>query len=332
MKVVQFTRRPGEGHFSIEGTFKAMREGIRPGIEISVRVCPYASRGFFPRLGNIIAAKEESADVYHILGDVHYLVFGVVPRNTILTIHDCGFAFNSSRIRRVLLKLFWLDIPCRRAAVICAISEKTKSEILRLTNVNPNKIVVIPDCISDSFHHTPREFRKVRPVVLQIGTRPNKNVPRLIAALRGRDYDLHVIGKSTPEIEHSLRENSVNCRFSVQLSQDALVKAYQEADIVSFASTYEGFGMPIAEANAVGRVVVTSNLDPMREVAGDAAVLVDPYSVESIRDGLARVRGDADFRARLVSAGLENVKRFRPPVIGGLYQALYETVAEYKHE
>jgi glycosyltransferase involved in cell wall biosynthesis len=326
MKVVQFTRKPGEGHFSIEGTFDAMRVGIGPATDISVRVCPYTSQGLVPRLLNILAAKEQSADVNHILGDVHYLVLGLDPRKTILTIHDCGFAFHKSRIRRFILKLIWLDLPCNRAAVVCAVSEKTKWEIVQLTGLSPNRIVVIPDCISDSFSYSQREFRKGRPVVLQIGTRSNKNVPRVISALRGIACELHIVGKSTPEIEQSLVDNNVSARFSCQLSNEALLKAYEDSDVVSFPSIYEGFGMPIAEGNAVGRIVLTSDLSPMREVAGGAAILVDPFSVDSIRDGFVRAFSDAPLRRALFLAGLENVKRFRPLVIGALYQSLYERV------
>jgi glycosyltransferase involved in cell wall biosynthesis len=95
---------------------------------------------------------------------------------------------------------------------------------------------------------------------------------------------------------------------------------------VVFASTYEGFGMPIVEANATGRPVVTSNIGPMPEVAGSAACLVDPFDCSSIREGIVRVIGDADYRSHLVAGGFENVKRFQADVIAAQYAAVYREV------
>ena len=85
--------------------------------------------------------------------------------------------------------------------------------------------------------------------------------------------------------------------------------------------------MPIVEANAVGRPVVTSNLHSMPEVAADAACFVDPYDVQSIRAGIESVVSDATLRAQLVDAGLRNAQRFRPRVIAERYARLYRRVA-----
>jgi glycosyltransferase involved in cell wall biosynthesis len=93
-----------------------------------------------------------------------------------------------------------------------------------------------------------------------------------------------------------------------------------------FASTYEGFGLPIIEANAVGRPVVTSHLWSMPEVAGKSALLVDPYDVASIRDGVLSIIEDAHLRSVLIKNGLENIKRFRLSLIAEQYSALYQEV------
>ncbi len=90
-----------------------------------------------------------------------------------------------------------------------------------------------------------------------------------------------------------------------------------------FASTYEGFGLPIVEAQATGRPVVTSDTLSMPEVAGDAACLVDPFNVESIRNGILKVIQDTGYREQLVQNGLKNVERFKPESVAMQYLALY---------
>src|SRR5262249_49098549 len=102
--------------------------------------------------------------------------------------------------------------------------------------------------------------------------------------------------------------------------------AYHEADVVLFASTYEGFGLPILEAQATGRPVVTSNLHSLPEVAGPAACLVDPFDVASIHAGVLRVLSEPLYRENLISAGFENVKRFTAQKIAAKYAALYESI------
>ena len=87
------------------------------------------------------------------------------------------------------------------------------------------------------------------------------------------------------DIEDMLRFYSIRYVYKCDLSNQEILDEYMNCDIVSFPSLYEGFGMPIIEGQAVGRVVFTSDLEPMKEIAGDAALLVDPYSIESIRNG-----------------------------------------------
>lgn len=329
MKVVHLTRKVVEGMYSIEGTFAAMRGAMGPEFDIREACCPHLSKGVWPRIANVWAARKAEGDLQHILGDVHYLALGTRRKTTVLTICDCGFAYHPVPWKRALLRLLWLRLPVRLAARICAISTKTKAEILSLTKVDPAKIEVIPVCIDDVFQPSPKVFRSSAPQVLQVGTGPNKNVPRLIAALKGLACELHIVGRRTVEIDEALKANPLQCRFSSQLSVVEMAEAYKQADIVSFVSTYEGFGMPIVEAQAVGRVVVTSALDPMRTVAGGGAALADPISVESIRAELVRVIEDRDWREGLIEIGFANASKYRVDVVAAAYRRVYaEVLAE----
>jgi len=106
-----------------------------------------------------------------------------------------------------------------------------------------------------------------------------------------------------------------------------MIRRYEDADIIALASTYEGFGMPILEGQAVGRPVISSNLFSMPEVAGNAACLVDPFDVNSIRAGIIKIIQNDEYRNRLVRDGFENVKRFDPDHIAFQYLDLYQEVA-----
>ena len=142
---------------------------------------------------------------------------------------------------------------------------------------------------------------------------------------------MRIIGRLEDEHRASLVTHGVAFTSASGLSDAAMRDEYAKCDMLVFASTAEGFGMPILEAQAVGRPVVTSQVSSMPEVAGDAAELVDPFDIASIRAGVRRVIEDARHREALVARGFENVRRFSPQAIAAQYAALYREVAEVNH-
>jgi glycosyltransferase involved in cell wall biosynthesis len=226
----------------------------------------------------------------------------------------------------VLKKLF-LDWPVKRLRYITTISQATKDEIVFQTNCDPEKIRVIHNPLFEEFQFTEsKPFDKTCPTILQIGYTKNKNIPNLVAAIEGLSCRLVVVGRIDDDLRHLLNESSVNCEIKSDLRVRQLADEYRNADIVAFCSTYEGFGLPIIEGQALGKPVVTSDQRPMNDVAGGGAILVDPYDVASIRAGILRVIEDDKLRNELIKKGFENVRRFQPDVIAAMYENFYAEI------
>jgi glycosyltransferase involved in cell wall biosynthesis len=318
-------RQPGR-FFSIERIFQQLTPEISRKIDVSEWQAPSSAFNPMQLWKNIRAAKKCRADVFHITGDIHYIVLGLPSRHTLLTIHDCVFLYSATGVKRRLLKWLLLDLPVRRSRLITTISEATKKDILRHSSCPPEKIVVVPDPISDTIYRSPAVFRDRQPVLLFVGVTPNKNLLRVAEALEGIDCRLEVIGKLSAEQETALSARSVLFTQRSGLSDAEMADAYANADIVLFPSTFEGFGLPIVEGQKAGRPVITSDLEPMTDTAGGAACLVDPYSVISIREGVQKVIGDVAYRQSLIEAGFRNIERFSAGTIAAQYVACYEKI------
>ncbi|OQP66881.1 hypothetical protein A3860_00490 [Niastella vici] len=327
LEVVFFHRKPRTvGNYSVEFIFEDVRKRLNGKINSRVVVSAYESAGLFKRLYNCYQAWRNQGQVNHITGDVNYLGLLLKRNATIQTILDCVHLNSSRGIKYSVLKLFWLSIPERRAKFITAISESTKQEILRHHKCDPNKIVVIPVAISSKFKKAEKPFNKECPRILQVGTAPNKNIPKLIEALQGLPCVLNIVGKQNDAYEALLKKYNIQYIYEWGLTDEQIMERYEQADILSLVSTYEGFGMPILEAQAVGRAVITSTLYSMPEVAGEAAVMVDPFVASEIRKGLEKVINDDSFRTDMIARGFENIKRFDPEVIAEKYLNLYQNV------
>ena len=327
LDVSQFQRRPFVGQMSIERLFAEVRQHLPVNIRCSVHVSPRPSKGLRDRFANLRAAARQQGRVNHITGDVHYLALGIEGRRTLLTVLDCVLLERLRGLKRTLFRWLWYTLPVRRSALVSVISESTRCELLRHVNCDPFKVRVVPCCVSSHFVRHERPFKTGKPVILQVGTGANKNIDRASEALAGLKCHLRIIGGLGSEQRAVLDRHGVEYS-NVELATDAeVIRAYQECDLVLFASTYEGFGLPIVEAQATGRPVVTSNLLSMPEVAGDAACLVDPFGAASIRAGVIRVITNTAYRQNLVAAGFKNVRRFEPRAIAAQYAALYSEIA-----
>ena len=321
-----FHRKPFDFHYSIEKLFNSIQANLSDQVVFKNYILPYQSNGLLPRIKNALSARKQQGVINHITGDIHFITPFLSKKRTINTYHDFTFLKNSSELSHFVLWLFWVYLPVKRSAYLTTISEVTKKELIKYGRCKPEKILVIPNIISNQYKAVEKVFNKECPSILHIGTTPNKNLERLINALEGVSCNLHIIGKLNDTTTTLLKQHNINFTNQFQISEEKLRQAYIDCDFLSFCSLNEGFGLPILEAQAIGRAVVTSILSSMPEVAGEAACLVDPYNIGSIRNGILKVMNDDTYRKQLIQKGFENCKRFNPKVVASQYEALYQKI------
>jgi glycosyltransferase involved in cell wall biosynthesis len=328
VNVVQFFRKPFAGQVSIEKLFSQIRAALPPWIDCRCHINPKENTGVGNRIINLQVARREQAMVNHVTGDIHYLALSLKPSRTILTIHDCVSLHRLHGFRRSLFYFFWYYLPIRSSKIVTSISSATKDELIKICGPIASKIRVVHNCVSPEYRPSNILLREGGPLkLLQIGTGANKNLERVAHSIRGLNCQLHIIGKLTSNQRQVLAENSVRYTHQVYVQEPELIKAYQECDLLVFASTYEGFGLPIIEAQAIGRPVITSNTSSMPEVANGAAIIVDPFDVQAIRKGIEILIQNPDYKSELVEKGFRNVQRFSVDSIASQYAQIYRELA-----
>lgn len=328
MKVTLVFRGKNPRFFSIESVFLRVLSGW-PTAEKPTSIA-------LPDLGVTIRnirflwnfRRRNAADVWHMTGDSTYVAVVLPSRQTIISIHDCGFFVRNRNIKTRCIKWILLDIPVRHASYVHAISEKTKDEIVRLTGCHPDKIRVIANPVSPLLRQTPRDFRQSAPRLLFIGLTENKNFERACEAIEGIPCELVIIGKPNADQLNVLMRLKISHSIKHGLTEAEMAGAYENADIVYFPSLYEGFGLPVIEGFRAGRVVLTSDISPMREISEGAACLVDPLQPASIREGLLRLIRETGYREALVQRGLVVAERYTPEAKALEFSAFYQEVYE----
>lgn len=238
----------------------------------------------------------------------------------VLTIHDMGM--ETLRHAHPLAKRMYTKrlVPriARKARLIITNSEYSKWEIVRYLGISEDRIRVTPLAASPKFRPMRRE-RTDDPYFLYVGNlEPRKNLERLIEAfarLPRKDHRLVIVGNrwyrghAAEEKAKSLGLNG-RVQFMGYVPRAELPALFNNATAFVYPSLLEGFGLPIVEAMACGAPVIASNNSSLREIAGEAAVLVDPRSVEQITEALARVAEDNALRDELSSKGLARAADF----------------------
>jgi len=220
----------------------------------------------------------------------------------------------------------------RAARAVIAISHATKRDLVERLGVPEERITVVPNGVDPAYAPVPtdsdpalevrRRYALPERFILTVGAiEPRKNLRRLFEALRrvaarpdARDVALIHAGPDgwladdVPHAAHAIANGRV--RFLGYVSAPDLAVLYGLAQCLAYPSLWEGFGLPVLEAMACGCPVLTSRVSALPELAGDAALLVEPTSVEEISDGLGRLWSDGSLRALLARRGIERARQF----------------------
>ncbi len=289
-------------------------------------VLPFPSSNLLYILFNLFYLKRYKRGIYHITGHVHYAVLALPQASTILTIHDLVFLKTYRGLKKRIMKWLFLDLPVRRVKWITTVSEKTKQEIIQYTNCKPDKIIVIDNPVDPNLLCSEKIFCNTKPTLLFLGTTPNKNLENCIPAIFNLNVKLRIIGEISQRQEEFLYKFKIDFTVVKQISDAELRYEYECCDLVLFPSLYEGFGLPVIEAFAVGKPIITSDIPPLNTIAKDAAILVNPHSISSIRKGVQMLVSNSDLRKEKTSKGFQLVKAYQAKKVMARYQQLWENV------
>lgn len=268
----------------------------------------------------------------HVLHTPNYILMPF-PGAAVTTVHDLSYLHYPQHHPRERIAFMERQMPrtLAQATMIITDSEFVRRELIDLLGVAAHRVQTVPLGVEDLFH--PRSPAELAPALTRHGLadsayllvvatlEPRKNLLRLLEAygrlpsILRQCHPLAIAGARgwlTGELERRLDplERSGQIKRLGYISQEDLPLIYAGAHGFALPSLYEGFGLPVLEAMASNVPVLTSNRSSLPEVAGDAALLVDPENVEAITTGLERLLTDDEWRARAVERGLRQASQF----------------------
>ena len=322
-----FLRKPYrfENH-SIEKLFNTLVKDKNNNFNFKFLVCPFHSSGFFKRIYNCLWAFCNQGEINHISGDINFISLFLNKKKTINTFHDCYSLRRLSGLKRIIHKYFWFHLPIKKSTYVTTVSNFSKKELKKLININ-KKIYVISDFLPDGNYKLNRKVKKNK--ILIIGTTENKNLDRILISIKDIKMEVIIIGKINETQVRYLKENKISYKNYINVSEAKLINCYNQAKVMLFPSLYEGFGLPIIEAQRMRVPVITSNISPMKEIVNKSALLVNPKNINDIRKKLNKICFDSKLRKTIIKKGYTNSLNFDPEVFKKQYFDLYERI--FKH-
>lgn len=283
-----------------------------------------------------LLARRIRPDLLHAI----YFLPPMIGRPTVLTIHDISFERYPEFFSRTALirDRIFVRLSARRATRIVTVSETSRRDLIEIYGIPPERVVAIPNGVSPVFRPladaSPGRDGSQPIRVLAVGTlQPRKNLIRLLAAVRRVSADVPVVlrivgpdGFQADAIRQRLG-GSADVEIVGYVSDEGLADEYRRADMLVYPSIYEGFGLPVIEAMACGTPVVTSTGGSLPEVAGDAAVIVDPFDVSAIAAGIRRLAEDPILATTLRERGIRRAGQFTWAEAARRHLEIYREVA-----
>lgn len=331
MEIVFFHRKDIVGAKSIEISFQPLIESLSKDNDVKVFHVPFDGSNPIKMLKNIMFIRKNSTKngINHITGDIHYGVIGLISRKSILTIHD-DYAVRAARrgpLDKLYKWIFWLWIPTKLASACVCITYATKNKLVKL-HIKSKLEVITHHVVSPLLSNKNKTFDKSCPRILQFGTANSKNMYSTVKALKNIPCILIVMkNKMTEEQIDFVQSMGVKFENKYEMDYKDVIAEYDNCDIVVFPSLYEGFGLPIIEAQASGKPVITTNDEPMNWVAGKGALLLNnPLDINEFEVALRKIIDNDDYRTKLITEGTINVKRFNIGDAEMKYFKLYKRV------
>lgn len=247
------------------------------------------------------------------------------PKKILVTVHDLYHLAMPEFVGGLHKRLYarWMfDRVAAEATGIVVISEFTKGELVRFTNVDPRKVHLDPNGL-DPYWSEPSTLSNphLKPYFLYVGNiKPHKNLGRLVEAFRRLastiPHDLVLVGQKEgfltgdPKVQAQAARLGDRVKFTGPIQKDLLKAYYRHAEALVFPSLYEGFGMPPLEAMACDCPVIASNAASIPEVCGDAALYFEPRDVVSMASTIERLKNDSVLRNEMIERGRKRISRF----------------------
>lgn len=300
----------GIGRFSLELIPRLKAQGIQM---IPIAINSAVGNPISP-LSISRALNDVSANVFWSPGFMPPLKVDIP---VVITVHDLIHRNYGGIMRR-----FYYDIVirslARKSSSIITVSEHSREMISRWLGDDAPSVVVVKNGVSESFTQHGARWSAHTPYVLYCGNqRSHKNLARMLEAYSHSTskHGLSLLMTGSPEESTNVLIDRMGLRDKVfwlgDLDESSLAEAYRGATFLMLVSLEEGFGLPVVEAMACGTPVLTSNTSALKEIAGDAAVTVDPNDVQDITVAIERLAADGALRSVLRARGIERSKIFR---------------------